>query len=277
MGPDRLSPLDASFLHIEDGVSHMHIGSVAIFEGPPPPYADVVEMVESKLDLVPRYRQKVRFVPLELGRPVWVDDLHFNIEYHLRHTALPAPGARPSCGGWSGGSWRSSSTAEAAVGDLGRRGARGRALGDGGQDAPRARRRRVGDGPVGGDHGPEPYGVTSRAPFAVVGATPSRRGPSSWWRRWSIGAVALRAVAGGPGADPRRVRRAAGQLGEVASGVFALAVCAAAAALEPQRADRAASSVRLGDDDGGRHPRGAQAARGHVQRRRAGVHHQRLP
>ena len=92
MGPDRLSPLDASFLHIEDGVSHMHIASVAIFEGPPPPFADVVAMVDAKLDLVPRYRQKVRFVPFELGRPVWVDDVHFNIEYHLRHTALPSPG-----------------------------------------------------------------------------------------------------------------------------------------------------------------------------------------
>src|SRR5579863_615110 len=92
MSPDRLSPLDASFLHIEDGVSHMHIASVAIFEGPPPPFADVVAMVDAKLDLVPRYRQKVRFVPFELGRPVWVDDVHFNIEYHLRHTALPSPG-----------------------------------------------------------------------------------------------------------------------------------------------------------------------------------------
>ncbi|HEY1652765.1 MAG TPA: wax ester/triacylglycerol synthase family O-acyltransferase [Acidimicrobiales bacterium] len=92
MGPDRLSPLDASFLHIEDGVSHMHIASIAIFEGPPPPFADIVDMVDAKLDLVPRYRQKVKFVPFELGRPVWVDDLHFNIEYHLRHTALPAPG-----------------------------------------------------------------------------------------------------------------------------------------------------------------------------------------
>jgi WS/DGAT/MGAT family acyltransferase len=92
MGPDRLSPLDASFLHIEDGVSHMHIASVAIFAGPPPPFADVVSMVDAKLDLVPRYRQKVRFVPFELGRPVWVDDVHFNIEYHLRHTALPSPG-----------------------------------------------------------------------------------------------------------------------------------------------------------------------------------------
>jgi WS/DGAT/MGAT family acyltransferase len=89
---DRLSPLDASFLHIEDDVSHMHIASVAIFEGPQPPFADIVSMVEAKLALVPRYRQVVKFVPFELGRPVWVDDPHFNIEYHLRHTALPAPG-----------------------------------------------------------------------------------------------------------------------------------------------------------------------------------------
>jgi WS/DGAT/MGAT family acyltransferase len=89
---DRLSPLDASFLHIEDDVSHMHIASVAIFEGPQPAFADIVAMVDAKLALVPRYRQVVQFVPFELGRPVWADDPHFNIEYHLRHTALPAPG-----------------------------------------------------------------------------------------------------------------------------------------------------------------------------------------
>src|SRR5437879_5428400 len=70
---DRLSPLDASFLHIEDDVSHMHIASVAIFEGPPPPVDDILNMVASKLPLVPRYRQVVKFVPLDLGRPVWVD------------------------------------------------------------------------------------------------------------------------------------------------------------------------------------------------------------
>ncbi len=93
MSTDRLSPLDASFLHIEDGVSHMHIASVAIFEGPQPPFTDIVSMVEAKLALVPRYRQVVKFVPFELGRPVWVDDPHFNIEYHLRHTALPHPGS----------------------------------------------------------------------------------------------------------------------------------------------------------------------------------------
>jgi diacylglycerol O-acyltransferase len=92
MSTDRLSPQDASFLHIEDDVSHMHIASVAMFEGPQPPFADIVAMVDAKLGLVPRYRQVVKFVPLDLGRPVWVDDPHFNIEYHLRHTALPSPG-----------------------------------------------------------------------------------------------------------------------------------------------------------------------------------------
>ncbi len=89
---DRLSPLDASFLHIEDGSSPMHIASTAIFEGPPPAHAEILKMVASKLPLVPRYRQRVRFVPFELGRPVWVDDNHFNLDYHVRHTALPAPG-----------------------------------------------------------------------------------------------------------------------------------------------------------------------------------------
>ena len=88
----RLSPQDASFLHLEDPVSHMHIGSVAIFEGPPRRYDELADMVRAKLPLVPRYRQKVHFVPLALGRPVWVDDPHFNLGYHLRRTALPAPG-----------------------------------------------------------------------------------------------------------------------------------------------------------------------------------------
>ena len=88
---DRMSPLDASFLHIENAVSHMHIGSVAIFEGAAPSYEEFEAMVAGKLPAVPRYRQKVRFVPLQLGRPLWVDDPHFHLGYHLRHTALAAP------------------------------------------------------------------------------------------------------------------------------------------------------------------------------------------
>lgn len=89
---ERLSPQDASFLYLEDANNPMHIGSVAVFEGPSPAYGDFVRMVASKLSLVPRYRQRVRFVPLGLGRPVWTDDAHFQILYHVRHTAVPPPG-----------------------------------------------------------------------------------------------------------------------------------------------------------------------------------------
>jgi diacylglycerol O-acyltransferase / wax synthase len=89
---DRLSPLDASFLEFEDAVSHMHIGSVGLFEGPAPGEQELREMVLAKLPLVPRYRQLVRFVPLRMGCPVWADDPHFNLDYHLRRTALAAPG-----------------------------------------------------------------------------------------------------------------------------------------------------------------------------------------
>jgi WS/DGAT/MGAT family acyltransferase len=85
--------MDASFLHIEDSVTHMHIGSVSIMEGPPPRYSTLCEMVESKLPMVRRYRQVVRRVPFDLGRPVWTDDPYFNIEFHVRHTALPRPGS----------------------------------------------------------------------------------------------------------------------------------------------------------------------------------------
>jgi diacylglycerol O-acyltransferase len=90
-----MSPLDASFLHIEDSVTHMHIGSVGIFEGPSPGSEELTAAIASQLPLVPRYRQKVRFVPLALGRPVWVDDPHFNLDYHVRRTGLPSPGGDP--------------------------------------------------------------------------------------------------------------------------------------------------------------------------------------
>ena len=88
----RLSALDATFLEVEDAVSHMHIASIALFEGPPLSPQELHEMVLAKLPLVPRYRQVVRFVPFRAGRPVWVEDPHFNLEYHLRRSALPAPG-----------------------------------------------------------------------------------------------------------------------------------------------------------------------------------------
>ena len=89
---ERLSVLDAEFLHVEDGVAHMHIAGVSVFEGPRPELAELTAMMASKLHRIPRYRQRIRTVPFELGRPIWVDDPHFDLEYHVRHTALPAPG-----------------------------------------------------------------------------------------------------------------------------------------------------------------------------------------
>jgi len=80
---------------LETARNPMHVGSVIVFEGPPPAFDELVTMMESKLPLVPRYRQKVRFVPIRLARPVWLDDPDFNLAYHLRHTALPAPGGEP--------------------------------------------------------------------------------------------------------------------------------------------------------------------------------------
>jgi len=90
---DRLSFQDASFLYIENEFNHMHIAAVALFEGPPPHGDEIEAMITSKLHRVPRYRQKVRFVPFDAGLPVWSDDHHFNLGYHVRHTALPSPGS----------------------------------------------------------------------------------------------------------------------------------------------------------------------------------------
>jgi diacylglycerol O-acyltransferase / wax synthase len=90
---DRLTAVDASFLVQEGPVSHMHVGGVSVFEGPPPPFEEFLEQLRGRLHLVPRYRQKLANPPLNTGRPLWVDDPNFNLEYHVRQTALPSPGS----------------------------------------------------------------------------------------------------------------------------------------------------------------------------------------
>jgi diacylglycerol O-acyltransferase / wax synthase len=89
---DRLTGLDSSFLHLEDGPAHMHVASTTVFEGPAPDIDELREHIASRLHLVPRFRQKLRFIPYGQGRPVWVDDPQFNLSYHVRNTALPEPG-----------------------------------------------------------------------------------------------------------------------------------------------------------------------------------------
>ncbi len=90
---DRLSAVDASFLHEERQASHMHVGAVVLLDGPPPNREEFCAHIRSRLPTVPRYRQKLAFPRLEMGRPFWVDDASFNIDYHVRHTALPPPGS----------------------------------------------------------------------------------------------------------------------------------------------------------------------------------------
>jgi len=96
---ERLSYLDNSFLALESRSTHMHVGSITLFEAEPLATKNggidtalIRRMIESKLDLIPRYRQRLARVPIE-KYPVWVDDEHFNIEYHVRHYSLPRPGS----------------------------------------------------------------------------------------------------------------------------------------------------------------------------------------
>ncbi|MEK6328447.1 MAG: wax ester/triacylglycerol synthase family O-acyltransferase [Actinomycetota bacterium] len=90
---DRLSSVDLSFLTNESASSHMHVGGILIFEGPPPGYDDMLDHIRSRLHLVPRFRQKLAHPPVQTGRPFWVDDPNFNLTYHVRHSALPEPGS----------------------------------------------------------------------------------------------------------------------------------------------------------------------------------------
>src|SRR5215472_15282901 len=90
----RLNPLDAQFVDAEDQdrQASFAIGLIAVFEGPAPTYDEFFQAIQGRLPLLPMYRRKLRTVPFRLGPPVWIDDPHFDLHYHVRQTALPAPG-----------------------------------------------------------------------------------------------------------------------------------------------------------------------------------------
>jgi len=91
--PDRLSPLDVSFLYLEEPTTPMHVGGLAIFEaGDGFDHETLVGLIEQRIGLVPRYRQKIKWVPGHIAYPVWVDDPAFDVSYHVRRSALPRPG-----------------------------------------------------------------------------------------------------------------------------------------------------------------------------------------
>ena len=141
---DRLTSADASFLTNETSASHMHIGGILIFEGPPPRYVDLVEHVRGRLDQVPRFRQRLVVPPLEAGRPLWADDVNFNLSYHIRHTALPEPGGEAQLMRLAGaGLLPAARPLQAALGDVAGAGARARPLRAPDQDPPRGGRRHL--------------------------------------------------------------------------------------------------------------------------------------
>src|SRR5688500_18600451 len=88
---ERLTRLDASFLYLEEPDTPMHVGGVLILDAPPGGLNALAALVEARLPLVPRYRQRVAEVPGHLANPVWVDDPEFDIAYHLRRSGLPRP------------------------------------------------------------------------------------------------------------------------------------------------------------------------------------------
>jgi diacylglycerol O-acyltransferase len=97
---ERLTPLATAFLDAEDvdPRASLAIGSLAVFEGPTPSFEEFLELIEGRLPLIPRYRQKLQTVPLGLAAPAWVDDPDFDVRWHVRNTALPAPGGPEEIG-----------------------------------------------------------------------------------------------------------------------------------------------------------------------------------
>ena len=92
---DRLNVLDSTFLRIESPTEHMHTAGLFVFDPAEDrdfEFADFVDLIRSRLHLVPRFRQKLAFAPANLASPVWVDDTQFDLSYHVRHAALPKPG-----------------------------------------------------------------------------------------------------------------------------------------------------------------------------------------
>ncbi len=242
----RLSPQDSSFLHLEDAVSHMHIGSVAILEGPPPSYEAVARMVRAHLPGVPRYRQKVHFVPIALGRPVWVDDPHFNLGYHLRRTALPPPGGDEELRNLVGRVMSQQLDRDKPLWEMWiDRGAQRGTVGIHHQAASLHGRRRLRDRALGGDsrlrarpRAPGPRRVASRAPAIGGGAgRPSARPTGGQSVRAAARHAIRRALAGPCGQDRRRDRSR--HVGHVRCG-------RAAAAVVAQRTDRAAPPLGVG-------------------------------
>ena len=273
---DRLTALDYSFLALEKPNAYMHVASTQIYDAGPMRLEDggidaekFRKLTAAAIHQIPRYRQKLAYIPIE-NHPVWVDDPDFNIDYHLRHTALPpARLGRAAEAAVRAHHAAAPRSLAAAVGDVARRGARGRPLRRHLEGAPLHDRRRLRRRP---DEDPDERdtGAGHPARAGVHPAAGAQRPRPAARRGRAPGAPAV------PG-DPRRAPlpergdgRAARVLGARAgSGGHAGSDHAARLRDAAQPRDRPAPPVRLARHGPGRDEAGATRARRLAQRRRA--------
>ena len=188
---DRLTAVDASFLHQEGPTSHMHVGGLTLLEGPPPEMEEFLEQIRRRLHLVPRYRHKLAYTALDSGRPVWVDDPSFNLEFHVRHTALPAPGSWEQLRHLTARIFSQAlDRSRPPVGDVADRGIRGRPLRPDLEDPPLLDRRDRGRGPRDGPVRRDPRPGSVAPLWTARGNRIRSRTRSSWWRRACAGRCA---------------------------------------------------------------------------------------
>ncbi len=240
--PDRLTGLDSSFLHLEHDAAHMHVAGCMVFDGEPPGYDELVDQIVSRLHLVPRYRQRLAFVPFGQGRPVWVDDPHFNPAFHVRHTGLPTPGDEAQlkrlCGRiFSQALDRSRPLWELWLVEGLSDGPLRAAL----QDPPRARRRRLGGGHrhravrrLARSQCPSPRRITTGS------HGPCRPAPSCWPTPCSSGRPSPPRSPAGVRATLRGPRQMAGRMARALGGVSAVA------RLATESAPQSPLNVRIG-------------------------------
>ena len=245
---------------------------------PRPRRTVVLAAIAAKLHLVPRYRQRVRFPPLALARPIWVDDRHFHLDYHVRRTALPAPGGDEELRNLVGRVMAQKLDRAKPLWEMWiAEGLDERPLGAGQQAAPLHGRRRL-------RHGPAERGLRRGAPARRrPRPVPWKPAPEPSTPRIVGSALAHRAKIPYEGvrslwATARAPGQAAGQAAELARAVIEPAHAAAPAGRDvAQRADRTAPPLGVGARAPGRRQGDPDRVRRHRQRRRARRDRARLP
>ena len=103
---ERLTGLDAAFLYLETRTHHMHVAMTMVLDPSTVPggysFERLKEFIGGRVHLVPPFRRRLMEVPLNLAHPVWIEDPHFDLDFHIRRIGCPAPGGRRELGEMAG-------------------------------------------------------------------------------------------------------------------------------------------------------------------------------